>query len=393
MIRLFLLAIILVAGLVIGTTFAGQQGYVLISIANHTIEMSLTTLILAIIILFTCLFSLEIVIKRVLSFSRLSRGWFSSRNLRKARYNTFKGMIKLREGQWKEAESLVIKGGRYNDFPLINYLIAAEAAQGRRQLEQRDNYLQLAAEQPDSDLAVALTSARLQMHEKEYERALATLQSIKPNYPQNPLLLEQLKECYLILNEWQELKSIIHPLTKKNLISAQQASELEEQVECGLMEAISTYGDSGELLDYWHSLPKKMQKNSSILTILVQQLRERNADQEAYIILRDNLKNNSDDNLVKLLPTLNLNDYSPAIILLENMVSRDARNPVIQSSLAHLYMRTDDWQQARQHFELALELHENMSDYAHLANVLDKQNRKQAAANLSRKALTLVGHN
>ncbi len=52
MIRLFLLAIILVAGLVIGTTFAGQQGYVLISIANHTIEMSLTTLILAIIILF-----------------------------------------------------------------------------------------------------------------------------------------------------------------------------------------------------------------------------------------------------------------------------------------------------------------------------------------------------
>ena len=44
-----------------------------------------------------------------------------------------------------------------------NYLAAAEAAQGSRQLEQRDRYLQLESEQNESTLAVALTSAKLQI--------------------------------------------------------------------------------------------------------------------------------------------------------------------------------------------------------------------------------------
>jgi HemY protein len=132
MIRLLLLAIVLVGGLIVGTTFADQQGYVLISVAETTIEMSLTTLVLFIGALIAGLFLLEIVVKRILSVSNFTRGWFSARHLRKARYNTFKGMIKLHEGEWKEAERLITKGGRHNDFPLLNYLAAAEAAQGRR---------------------------------------------------------------------------------------------------------------------------------------------------------------------------------------------------------------------------------------------------------------------
>ncbi|RYU64513.1 heme biosynthesis protein HemY [Aliivibrio finisterrensis] len=390
MIRLLLLAIVLVGGLIVGTTFADQQGYVLISVADTTIEMSLTTLVIFIAALIAGLFLLEILVKRILSVGNFTRGWFSARHLRKARYNTFKGMIKLHEGEWKEAERLITKGGRHNDFPLLNYLAAAEAAQGRQQIEQRDRYLQLASEQSDSTLAVALTSAKLQMREEEYERALATLQSVKVDYPRNPVLLELLKECYLALNEWQALKNIIHPLTKANLISDQQALELEEKAECGLMAFIATNKGTAGLLEHWNTLPKKLKKHVPVLICLIKQLHERKADSEAYIILRDNLKKRADDRLVTLLPTLNLADYHPATVLLENMANYDVRNPVIQSTLGQLYMRTEKWQPARDHFEAALEVREDMSDYAYLARVLDKQNRKQAAADLSRKALTMV---
>lgn len=393
MIRLLLLAIVLVGGLIVGTTFADQQGYVLISIAETTIEMSLTTLVIFIGALIAGLFVLEMIVKRILSVGSFTRGWFSARHLRKARYNTFKGMIKLHEGEWKDAERLITKGGRHNDFPLLNYLAAAEAAQGRQQIEQRDHYLKLASEQSDSRLAVALTSAKLQMREQQYELALATLQSVKVDYPRNPVLLELLKECYLALNEWQPLKNIIHPLTKANLITEQQALELEEKAECGLMEFIATNQGTVGLLDHWNSLPKKLKKHVPVLVCLIKQLHARKADSEAYIILRDNLKKRSDDRLVELLPTLNLADYHPVTVLLEEMVNHDARNPVVQSTLAQLYMRIEKWQPAREHFEAALAIREDMSDYAYLARVLDKQNHKQDAANISRKALIMVGDN
>ncbi|MGR6840931.1 heme biosynthesis HemY N-terminal domain-containing protein [Aliivibrio wodanis] len=393
MIRLLLLAIVLVGGLIVGTTFADQQGYVLISVAETTIEMSLTTLVIFIGALIAGLFVLEMIVKRILSVGSFTRGWFSARHLRKARYNTFKGMLKLHEGEWKEAERLITKGGRHNDFPLLNYLAAAEAAQGRQQIEQRDHYLKMASEQADSTLAVALTSAKLQMREQQYELALATLQSVKVDYPRNPVLLELLKECYLALNEWQPLKNIIHPLTKANLITEQQALELEEKAECGLMEFIATNQGTVGLLDHWNSLPKKLKKHVPVLVCLIKQLHARKADSEAYIILRDNLKKRSDDRLVELLPTLNLADYHPVTVLLEEMVNHDARNPVVQSTLAQLYMRIEKWQPAREHFEAALAIREDMSDYAYLARVLDKQNHKQDAANLSRKALIMVGDN
>ncbi|OEF22705.1 heme biosynthesis HemY N-terminal domain-containing protein [Aliivibrio logei] len=390
MIRLLLLAIVLVGGLIVGTTFADQQGYVLISVAETTIEMSLTTLVLFIGALIAGLFLLEIVVKRILSVSNFTRGWFSARHLRKARYNTFKGMIKLHEGEWKEAERLITKGGRHNDFPLLNYLAAAEAAQGRQHIEQRDAYLKLASEQPGSHLAVTLTSAKLQMREEQYEFALATLQSVNVDYPHNPVLLDLLKDCYLALNEWQALKKIIHPLTKGNLITEQQALELEEKVECGILALIATNKGTTGLLDHWQSLPKKLKKHIPILVCLIRQLHNRKADSEAYILLRDNLKKRSDDRLIELLPTLNLPDYHPATVLLEDLARYDIRNPIIQSTLAQLYMRTQKWQPAREHFEAALAIREDMSDYAYLARVLDKQNRKQAAADISRKALTMV---
>lgn len=65
MIRLIFLFVVLGAGLFAGTQFSGQQGYVLISIANKTIEMSVTTLVIFVIAALAGLFLLEYLIKKV----------------------------------------------------------------------------------------------------------------------------------------------------------------------------------------------------------------------------------------------------------------------------------------------------------------------------------------
>ncbi|EVU12227.1 hemY family protein, partial [Vibrio parahaemolyticus V-223/04] len=65
MIRLIFLFVVLGAGLFVGTQFSGQQGYVLISIANKTIEMSVTTLVIFVIATLAGLFLLEYLIKKL----------------------------------------------------------------------------------------------------------------------------------------------------------------------------------------------------------------------------------------------------------------------------------------------------------------------------------------
>lgn len=70
MIRAIFLFAVLGIGLFVGTQFAEQQGYVLISIANKTIEMSVTTLVIFIVALLAALFGLEYLIKKNIEYEQ-----------------------------------------------------------------------------------------------------------------------------------------------------------------------------------------------------------------------------------------------------------------------------------------------------------------------------------
>ena len=115
MIKILLLVIALIAGLIVGPDLAGNQGYVLISAANQTIEMSVSTLIILVVFAFAALFILEWLIRKIFSLSSSTRGWFSGRKSKKARALTNDGLLKLLEGDWKQSEKLVMKGAAHSD--------------------------------------------------------------------------------------------------------------------------------------------------------------------------------------------------------------------------------------------------------------------------------------
>ena len=85
MIKALFLVIALIAGIILGPEIAGNQGYVLISAANQTIEMSLITLIIGILLVFSLLFLLEFLVRSLFNVSSSTRGWFSIRNNQRAR--------------------------------------------------------------------------------------------------------------------------------------------------------------------------------------------------------------------------------------------------------------------------------------------------------------------
>ena len=104
MVKILFLFTVLGLGLFLGTNYAGQQGYVLISIADKTLEMSVTTLVIFLVGGLGGLFLAESLIAKAMTLSSNTWNWFSVRKSKRSRRLTNQAVIKLVEGDWQNAE-------------------------------------------------------------------------------------------------------------------------------------------------------------------------------------------------------------------------------------------------------------------------------------------------
>ncbi|MEZ8722129.1 heme biosynthesis protein HemY [Vibrio pomeroyi] len=390
MIRLIFLFLVLGAGLFVGTQFSGQQGYVLISIANKTIEMSVTTMAIFVIALLAALFGLEYLFKKLIYASSTTWNWFSVRKLKRSRRYTNEGIIKLLEGDWKGAEKKVTRWANHHDMPLLCYLVASQAAHEQGNTAERDKYIELASQQDDSLLAVELTKAKQQISESNYEAAFDTLSNLKGSHPNNTAVLGLLKATYMQLKLWQPLLELTPKLSKNKLLTVDEQRELEQKAQCGLLHDVAQQQGSEGLISHWNKLPRKQKQSSHLVSCFVKQLIARKADSEAFTVIKENIAKNGSNELYMLLPELNLADHHPVVVMLERAISKDSNNAEAHSALAQFYLREQKWAEAQSHFEKALALRSNVSDYGYLSDALEKQNLTKAAHEVSRKALALV---
>ncbi|MCG9651224.1 heme biosynthesis protein HemY [Vibrio brasiliensis] len=390
MFRLIFLFVVLGLGLFVGTQYAGQQGYVLISIASKTIEMSVTTLVIFVIAALAALFGLEYLVKKVFYASSATWNYFSVRKMRRSRRYTNEGIIKLLEGDFKQAEKKVTRWANHHDMPLLCYLVASEAAQGMGDDTQRDRYLELAAQQDNSQLAVELTRAKQQIRDAKYNEALETLTSLKANYANNMIVLNLLKQVYIELKLWQPLLDLLPKLVKSNIVTKEEQEPLAQRAQCGLLTEVAEQKGSEGLIAHWNALPRKVKADSHLVECFAKQLINRQADSEAFTLIKETLKKHPNSDLYRLLPELKLSDSHPVVTFLEGVLKKDANNAQANSALAQFHLRNENWSGAQQHLEKALSVRSNVSDYGLLADALEKQNLTKAAHEVSKKALTLV---
>lgn len=390
MFRIIFLFVVLGAGLFAGTQYAGQQGYVLISIANKTIEMSVTTLVIFVIAALAALFLLEFLVKKAFYASSATWNWFSVRKMRRSRRYTNEGIIKLLEGDFKQAEKKVTRWANHHDMPLLCYLVASEAAQGLGNTEKRDHYLELAAAQENAQLAVELTRAKQQVRESDFNSAFDTLSALKASYPNNTIVLNLLRSVYIELKLWQPLLDLLPSLVKAKIITQDEQEQLAKQAQCGLLTEVAEQKGSEGLIAHWNNLPRKLKADNHLVECFAKQLIARKADHEAFTLIKENLKKHPNSGLYRLLPSLNLADSHPVIVFLEGVLRKDSNNAEANSAIAQYYLRGEKWPEAQAHLEKALSIRSNVSDYRHLADALERQNLTKAAHDVSRKALTLI---
>lgn len=391
MLRLLFLLLILVAGIALGPMLAGHQGSVLIQTENYDIKMSVTGLAILIALLFIVLFCVEWILRRVFHTSSRTKGWFIGRKSTRARKQTRAAMLKLTEGDFSQVEKLLTRNADHAEQPVVNYLLAAEAAQQNGDTQKINDYLTRAAELADTDqLPVDITRVRIQLSQGEYNAARHGVDQLLNDAPRHPEVLRLAQQAYLKTGGYASLLEIIPSIEKAKLYDEDTLEALRREAYVGLMNQAVSEGGSEGLKQWWKDQPRKVRNDSRLKAELASYFIDCDDNEQAQRIILDGLKHQYDERLVLLIQKLHTGNPEPLEKELKMQIKEHGATPLLNSTLGQLLMQHGEWEQANQLLQQAIEQQPNAKNYALLAETFDKLNRPQEAAQVRRQGLALT---
>lgn len=391
MLRVLLLFILLIAGIILGPLAAGHQGYVLIQTDSYNIETSVTALGIMIVLLVLVLFAVEWLLRRIFRGGARTRGWFIGRKSSRARKQTREGLMKLAEGDYRQVEKLLTRNADHAEQPVVNYLLAAEAAQQRGDDLRANQYLERASETADNhQLPVDITRVRVQLARGEDHAARHGVDSLLNTAPRHPEVLRLAEQAYQRTGAWQSLLEILPSMSKAGVRSDSEIEALQIQAYTGLMDQAMADGGSEGLKNWWKMQSRRTRHEPALQAAVASHLIECNDPDAAQEVIVEGLKRQFDERLILLLPRLKSGNPEQLEKLLNQYIKQHGATALLNSTLGQLLMKHGEWQQASESFRAALQQRPDAYDYAWLADVLDKQHRPEEAARMRRDGLLLT---
>ena len=391
MLKVFILFVLLIAGIVVGPMIAGHQGYVLIQTDNWNIETSVTGLVIILIISLLVILGVEWLLRRLFRTGARTRGWFTGRKRRRAQRHTQTALMKLAEGDHRQVEKLLSKDADHADVPVANYLLAAEAAQQRGDEIRANQHLERAAELSDNDvIPVEITRARILLARNEDHAARHAIDRLLEVAPRHPEVLRLAEQAYVRTGAWSSLIDILPAMEKSQVGDEQHRADLQQQAWLGLMnQAMADQGSDG-LKRWWSNLSRKTRQQTALQVAMADHLIECDDHQTAQDIVLDGLKRHYDDRLVLLMPRIKSSNPEALEKALRQQIKQHGATPLLHSTLGQLLMRHGEWQQAVDAFQQALAQRPDAFDYAWLADAYDRMHRPEEAAKMRREGLLLT---
>lgn len=387
---IFIIVLLFTAALI--TFYAIENpGYVLISRAPWSIEMTLTVFIPLMVAGFFLFYLFLFMIVRLWRIPRDVGRWRSKKQEREARASLIGGLTNLAEGNWVEAETQLLAGMRHDDTPLLNYLGAAMACEGQGNSEKRDEYLALAHKNaPQHDLAIGMTQAHLQQQAHQMEQSLATLNELRAEAPKHRQVLKLLTQVHLELRDWTGLISLIPDLRQSYALSTKDVDELELQAHRELLRLSLPSGRPGVLEKAWSAVPKTLRRHPSLIAIYARQLIQQSEMAQAESLLRAAIEDNWDSALVELYGQAQGPNSADQMETAEGWLMSHRDDPKLLLTLARLATFDNQNNKARGYYESCLAQHGPADAYRELGNLLEKLGDKDKALSTYRRGLEMV---
>ncbi|PKH07644.1 heme biosynthesis HemY N-terminal domain-containing protein [Moritella sp. Urea-trap-13] len=385
MVRFIVLIALLLAGAIAAPYLMGNKGYVMIAAGDYIIDATVSSAVVMVIGFYFTLLAIEALINRL----TYSLGWFNRYHQARAKIQTEKGILALASGDFKRAETLTLKAAKKAQVPVLNYLAAAQSAQGLGNEAKRDEYLLLAHQNAHKDtFAVELTQAKLQVEQQQFEQAFASLSVLHDKHPKNKVVLALFKNVCIERKEWSQLLSIISALQKQKLLTANEADELRKNSHFQHLGEVAKQQGSTGLLDTWSSLPKTLKHDGRYLAETASLLMARNDDQSAYLLIMDALGNELYPELVSLTPKLNLTDYHALIERLKRLQQSREGSGLLAVCIGQLMVKEGRWGEAVEELSQGISQSPSTFAYVALAQAYEKLGRVNEANTTYKQSLS-----
>jgi HemY protein len=361
-----------------------DRGYVLISFLGYNIEMSVPALALAL----TLLYAAVRVLIRVLRAPGQLGDVLEAHRTRRAGSRLARGLIHMTEGDFRRGERLLTDRLKDSDSRVVNYLIAARAAEAQGSIERRDEWLRLAgAADPKAEIAVLLTQAELELRRGEPGAALVTLARVEKRKPRLAGTLALRAEALLQLRDRAGLAAILPELARAKLDPDRLAAILARALEAMRQEQRF---DRAALKAVWSPLPLGLRRRPRLIRARALLLDRLGRGEEALKSVAGALRRDWDRELVSAFGEIRGSDPLKQLQRAENWLKQRPEDPALLVTAARLCMANELWGKARSYLETTLAIAPEPAAYVLYGELLDRLGELDEAARAWRAGLRMT---
>lgn len=370
-----LLILVVLALLLVAPQLVGEKGYVLISMGDLLIEMTVVSLVISVVVGLIVLYVLYRLGSALIGLFSGSWAWLGNLSRRRQQRNFYRGIQAFAEGEL-EAANKAFADTRQRDFDGVNYLIGAQVAYQLDNWQQCQEQLHQAADYPHSRLAAVLMEARMLLRRNQPEDALKVVNSLEDKDADHRQVIRIKADCLAQLGQWQEIQNQL-PQWRKTL--KKDAVPLAQRAARGKFAEIASKQGANALKQYWQDLPRKKRNDPAFRAAYAEQLIEQGMHKDAQDSLVEWQRSGPDEYLLPLFRAISMPQPTAAIQLLESWLKKDSENAQLYSILGQLAFNAGDLALAERVLLKAVKLEESPADLMLLAQISERQHEDSKA--------------
>lgn len=390
--RIVVLLLLFFAAVAISPLLIGEKGYILIAMGDLTVESTVVTAIIMLVLTFIgLLLSLKVFRGGLkLTFGTWNKIAFASRRRAIRDFNKGIACYILEDNQ--QAEHLLSKCAEPSQQAQLCYLLAASAADKQGLSTNSKHYLAQVNQQEISikelGLESILVTIKLLLNHKEYSKARELIDEHHKHVGHDDRLLALEITLSLVEKRFEYVVKQLVNARKSKILEQSKVQLWEGQAFTGMFNQVIEQKSNQALHEYWDALPRKIKQREPVLLAYCQILAQHKISQPLTKILLPVIKKGANDHLLKqirVLPLLATNELMQAV---QKHLHHDPSSAKWLSCLAHLAIADKEWERAEKAFNSLVNLEGNQYDAIDLqsfALVLEQNGQLEKAIQVLNK--------
>ena len=353
-------------------------GYIVLVVPPWRIQASLVLTLAVLLASFVIAYLIVRLASHTLALPRHVRGFRARHRETAGLKSLFAALQALFEGRYGQVEKHAAKAWEYGTAPSLTGLVAARAAQRRRDFARRDEWMMRASgAEPEWRRALMAVEAEQLVEERRFEEARTLLRELHAGGARHIATLQLLLRCEQALGHWDEAVRLARVLEKREALPPEAAESLVIRERTTELSRASH--DLRSVAEYWRAVPQNERTHPRIAAAAARTFMRLGDARTAHRIIEESLERNWESELVLLYGECGDADALARIERAEAWLSARPRDADLLLTLGRLCSQCELWGKAQSYLEASLDARPSQAAHVALAMLFDRLGRTEDA--------------